>query len=351
MKTLLKGFISLLLILGIAAGWLYRDMRVQLEQPLNLDAETDFVIEPGQSLQSVLARMATNGWLPGPRSALYLRLRARLEPQSAVIQAGEYPLKPGMTAPMAIALFVSGRTRVQSVRILEGWTFAQALDAIRSHPKLRATDDGADALRVMTALGAADVPAEGQLFPDTYQFSAGTTDLAVLRQAHQAMQNALAQVWAQRDADLPYESPLQALTMASIIEKETGAAQERSRIAGVFVRRLRLGMRLQTDPTVIYGLGAAFDGNLRRVDLQTDTPYNTYTRSGLPPTPICLPGRAALDAAVHPAAGDSLFFVARGDGTHEFSATLAEHEAAVQRFQLGAPTNDDCDLNPECQNE
>lgn len=336
MNTLLKGLVTLILIFAVAAGLLYRDMRTQLEMPLNLQAQTDFVIEPGQSLQGVLARFVANGWLPSPRSAEYLRLRARLEPQLAAIRAGEYRLQPGMTAPMALALFVSGRTLVHSVRLIEGWTFAQALDAIRAHPKLRATQDGADAARVMAVLGAAGVPAEGQFFPDTYQFSAGTTDLAVLRQAYQAMQTTLAQVWAQRDPDLPYATALQALTMASIIEKETGAPQERAQIAGVFVRRLRLGMRLQTDPTVIYGLGAAFDGNLRRVDLQTDTPYNTYTRSGLPPTPICLPGRAALDAAMHPAVGDSLFFVARGDGTHEFSANLADHEAAVRRYQLGA---------------
>jgi UPF0755 protein len=187
----------------------------------------------------------------------------------------------------------------------------------------------------MAALGHPDLDAEGRFFPDTYLFPRGTTDIAYLKRAYAAAEKNLEEQWAARASDLPYRSPYEALIMASIVERETAVPDERPMIAGVFIRRLAKGMRLQTDPTVIYGLGESFDGNLRKRDLLADAPYNTYTRAGLPPTPICLPGRAALAAALHPAAGDALYFVARGDGSHQFSATLQEHEAAVRRYQLG----------------
>ena len=183
-------------------------------------------------------------------------------------------------------------------------------------------------------LGAPGQPAEGRFYPDTYRFARGTTDAAFLRRAYQAMEGVLAQEWAGRSPNLPYASPDEALIMASIVERETGMIDERAEIAGVFVRRLQKKMRLQTDPSVIYGLGAKFDGNLRKRDLLADGPYNTYTRAGLPPTPICLPGRAALNAAMHPAAGKTLYFVARGDGSHVFTETFADHDAAVRKYQL-----------------
>jgi UPF0755 protein len=229
---------------------------------------------------------------------------------------------------------VAGTVVQYQVTAIEGWTFRQFVDALATHPKLTHTLDDTSDADIMAALGHPEQHPEGRFFPDTYAFTKGTTDVAVLARAHAAMAQRLAAVWSGRDADLPISEPAQALTLASIIEKETARDDERRRIAGVFVRRLRRGMRLQTDPTVIYGLGEAFDGNLTRRDLRSDTPYNTYTRGGLPPTPIALPGQASLEAAVHPLEGDSLYFVATGepDGSHYFSATLAEHQQAVNRY-------------------
>jgi UPF0755 protein len=217
---------------------------------------------------------------------------------------------------------------------VEGWTFRQLLSALRRHEAVRDTLDGLSDEAIMARLGYPGKHPEGRFLPETYQFPRGTSDLEFLRRAYDGMQRALAAAWQGRAEDLPLDSPHEALVLASIVEKETGLASERARIAGVFVRRLRRGMRLQTDPTVIYGLGEAFDGNLRRRDLAADTPYNTYTRAGLPPTPICLPGKAAIEAVMHPAHGTSLYFVARGDGSHQFSDTLEAHNRAVQKYQL-----------------
>jgi UPF0755 protein len=223
--------------------------------------------------------------------------------------------------------------RLYVVTIPEGWTFRQALAAIQSHPAVKVELAGLAAAAVMQRLGLGERHPEGLFFPDTYHFPRGTSDGTILLQAHARMENALATAWADRAAQLPLDSPYQALILASLVEKETGAPDERGLISGVFVNRLRKGMRLQTDPTVIYGLGEAFDGNLRRRDLLADTPYNTYTRAGLPPTPIALPGRDALEAAVRPAATDALYFVATGlgDGRHFFAKSLVAHNANVQR--------------------
>ena len=217
---------------------------------------------------------------------------------------------------------------------IEGWTFHEALIAIREHPAVSVTGEPDPGARIVRELGLEGDNAEGWLLPETYAFPRGTTDVELVRMAAEAMREQLREAWERRGDGLPIEDPYEALILASIIEKETGLASERPRIAGVFARRLERGMRLQTDPTVIYGLGSAFDGNLRRADLERDTPYNTYTRSGLPPTPIALPGRASLDAAVRPAAGDALYFVATGepDGSHYFSRTLEEHNQAVRRY-------------------
>jgi UPF0755 protein len=229
---------------------------------------------------------------------------------------------------------VNGDVIRYTLTIPEGWTFDQMLAAIRTQGKLRQTLTATDDEGVMRQLGYPGQHPEGRFFPDTYEFVAGTTDTSLLQRAYEEMQRHLEEEWRDRAPGLPLDTPYQALILASIVEKETGNPAERARIAGVFVRRLQKNIRLQTDPTVIYGLGAAFDGNLRRRDLTTDSPYNTYMRAGLPPTPIALPGLAALHAALHPAAGDELYFVSRGDGSHHFSASLDEHVAAVRNYQL-----------------
>lgn len=334
MRILLK-IVALGLLAGIVLVW---DAQRLLQTPLSLSAEARFEIPQGVSFAVVVDRMAQQGLLSTPRAALYLRLHARYsDGLDSRIKSGEYALSPGLTPVGAVALFVSGRTLLYELRITEGWTYAQALDAIRRHPQIAQTLGPVEPAATMAALGQGGVHPEGRLFPDTYRFERNTADVSILRRAFDMQQQVLAEEWAARSPDLPYASPEEALIMASIVEKETGLASEREQIAGVFVRRLRLGMRLQTDPTVIYGLGSAYDGNIRLKDLRTDTPYNTYTRGGLPPTPICLPGRASIRAALHPQAGDTLYFVSRGDGSHVFSATLDEHNAAVRRFQLGQP--------------
>ncbi|MFT4045359.1 MAG: endolytic transglycosylase MltG [Solimonas sp.] len=321
----------------IAAGLAFDAYR-QLHEPLRVDGGQTIEIPAGGTLSGTLADMQARGWLPSARAALYLRLYVRWHAVGARVRSGEYGLEAQQTLLDALALFMSGRTIVHELRIVEGWTFAQALQAMRADAMIQQTL-AADATpqAVMEAIGQPGAPAEGRFFPDTYRFAKNTSDVVLLRQAYAQMQKVLDAEWEQRVADLPYASADDALILASIVEKETGAPVERPQIAGVFVRRLQLGMRLQTDPTVIYGLGSAFDGNLRRADLNADTPYNSYTRGGLPPTPISLPGRAAIHAALHPDDGKALFFVSKGDGTHQFSETLEQHEAAVRQYQLSAP--------------
>lgn len=334
MRTLI-----LLLLLAVAAATVMAvDAWRSLHRPLLIDSETALLVEPGTSFAALANGLAERGWLPAhPRSTWYLRAYGRVSGLATQLKAGEYRLQPGTSAVEALQLLTSGQTILHELRLIEGWTFRQALDAVRAHPMLRQTlADDSDAT-VIAALGLQAEHVEGLLFPDTYRFARGITDVAFLRRAAETLRRVLDQEWAARAEGLPYATPDEALIMASIIEKETGAAHERAEIAGVFVRRLRLGMRLQTDPTVIYGLGAAFDGNLRRIDLTSDTPYNTYTRAGLPPSPICLAGRASIRAALHPAPGTALYFVSRGDGTHVFSDTLEQHNAAVRQYQLRRP--------------
>lgn len=333
MRVLFAFFVCALLA-AITMIW---DAQRLLQTPLSLDAETRFEVPQGIAFVGLADRLAQQGLLAAPRAAFYLRLHARLHRLDARVKSGEYVLLPGLTPISAVELFVSGRTLLYELRIIEGWTYAQALDAIRRHQQIAQTLADVEPASVMSALGQAGLHPEGRLFPDTYRFERDTQDVVILRRAYDMQQRVLAEEWAQRASGLPYANAEEALIMASIIEKETGLERERKQIAGVFVRRLRLGMRLQTDPTVIYGMGSAFDGDIRLKDLRADTPYNTYTRNGLPPTPICLPGRASINAALHPQAGDSLFFVSRGDGSHVFSATLDEHNAAVRRYQLGRP--------------
>lgn len=316
-----------------------RDLQDVLGRPLQIQQTTFFEVVKGRRLDQVIADVAQRGWLPADRAQLYLRIYVRLKPSLAGVKAGEYEIKPGTTSLDLLSLFASGQIALHELRIVEGWRFSQALEAVKHNPVLVHTlPADVSAAQVMATLGRPAEDAEGRFFPDTYHFPRGTTDIAYLRRAHAAAHKLLQEEWDRREPGLPYRTPYDALIMASIVERETGAPEERAQIAGVFVRRLAKGMRLQTDPTVIYGLGERFDGNLRKTDLLADAPYNTYTRGGLPPTPICLPGRAALHAAMHPAPGDALYFVSRGDGTHQFSATLSEHEAAVRRYQLRRKT-------------
>lgn len=333
----MRQIATLFLLLAALTAALAWDADRLMRAPLPLIQVETVEIPPGTPLRTVLAGLAARDLLLPARVALYTRLYARFTGQASAIKAGEYELLPGTSTLDMLALFVAGKTRLHELRIVEGWSFAQALAVVRAHPMLRHTLADIAPEAVMAAVGLPGQWPEGRLFPDTYHFPKGTTDIDFLRRGIAAMDRVLQEEWTARDPDLPYLSSDEALVMASIVEKETGAPAERPEIAGVFVRRLRLGIRLQTDPTVIYGLGDRFDGNLRREDLVTDTPYNTYTREGLPPTPICLPGRAAVHAALHPAPGETLFFVSRGDGSHQFSSTLDEHEAAVRRYQLGKP--------------
>jgi UPF0755 protein len=333
----MRTFFTLLLLAVLGSGLSGWDASRLLQAPLPLAQPESLEIAPGSSLTTVLAGLQERGIVQPQRLALYLRLYARFTGVSGQIKAGEYALQPGLNPLDLLALMVEGKTRLHELRLTEGWTFSQAVKLMRAHPAIRQTQPQATAEELMAAIGRAGVHPEGRLFPDTYRFPKGTTDIDFLRRAADAMDKALVQEWEGREADLPYATPEEALTMASIIEKETGAAFERPQIGGVFVRRLRMGMRLQTDPTIIYGLGESFDGNIRRADLLADNPYNSYTRDGLPPSPICLPSRAAINAALHPAPGTAIYFVSKGDGTHQFSDSLKDHEAAVRRYQLGRP--------------
>ena len=309
------------------AAWAWHKMHA----PLPVAEAVVFTVEPGASVRRVAADLESEGIFDSPR---LLVAWSRMTDVAGRIKAGEYDVPPGINAVDLVALFVEGRVRLYSLTIVEGWTFRQMMDAIAEHPALVTTLDGLEPAEVSERLGLGGEPTEGRFFPDTYRFPRGTTDVALLNQARAAMDERLAAAWETRKDGLPFETPYDALILASIIERETALDSERPTVAGVFVRRLEKGMRLQTDPTVIYGLGESFDGNLRRADLRRDTPYNTYTRKGLTPTPISLPGAGSLAAAVNPADGDALYFVATGDpdGSHTFSATLDEHNAAVRRY-------------------
>ena len=312
-------------------------MQLVLNSPLQNNRAMDFTIEPGMSLQSISTRLREMGLIKQP---YYLVIEARRTRKDGKLKAGEYVISPGTTPRQLLDQFVIGKVKQYGLTIIEGWTFAQLMETIGNNTILTHTLNAADNSSVMSALGYPELSPEGQFFPDTYYFPRGTTDLDFLQRANHAQQEILAQEWEQRAENLPYKTPYEALIMASLIEKETGLTEERAEIAGVFVRRLQKGMKLQTDPTVIYAMGKNFDGNLRRQDLTIDSPYNTYVYTGLPPTPIALPGRDAIHAALHPADNNTLYFVARGDGSHHFSETLNEHNKAVARYQLDRKSNE-----------
>jgi len=339
MKSLLKALLRITLLLFLlsvvaVAGVLWDAHRL-LKTPLSISEVERVSIARGDRFYRVVEHMQADGLFVAVRQGTYLLAWSRLTDENRRIKAGEFDLAPGVTPLEALEMFIEGRSVLSELRIPEGWKFSQALALIAAHEDIAHTlpDDVApDAL--MKRIGMDGVHPEGRFFPDTYRFTMGMSDVDLLRHAARQMTQTLDAEWNTRAADLPYANPDEVLTMASIVEKETGAAFERARIAGLFLRRLKMDMRLQTDPTVIYGIGDSFDGNLRKADLLRDTPYNSYTRKGLPPTPICLPGRAAIRAALHPEDDGSVFFVSKGDGTHQFSKTLDEHNAAVRRYQL-----------------
>ena len=312
-------------LLGAAAVWWWLDRPLALASPA-----VELSIEAGTPPREVAAAWVRAGVMTQPA---WLYHWFRFSGQARKIRAGSYALAPGISPRSLLAKMVQGDEAFERVRLIEGWTFRQFRAALAQAPHLKPTSAGLDEAALMSAIGQAGLAAEGRFFPDTYVYSRNVSDLTVLRRAAQAQQRRLQAVWAERAPKLPLASPEQALVLASIIEKETGQAADRGKIAGVFLNRLRIGMPLQTDPSVIYGLGEAFDGKLRRRDLLADTPFNTYTRSGLPPTPIAMPGLASLVAAVQPDATSALYFVARGDGSSVFSDDLAAHNRAVNQYQ------------------
>ena len=317
-----------LLAIIAMAGWVIYFAK----QPVNLPtASYDLVLKHGSSLRGIAQQMVREGILAEPWTFIFL---IRAQGLAGDIKAGNYELRAGMTNYDLFLMITDGITSQRSIVFIEGWTFAQVREALNRHEDVRHLSMPMTNEEILRQIGATENVAEGLFFPDSYFFDSGMSDLDILKRAYETMQRKLAKAWEGRAPGLPYRTPYEALIMASIVEKETGLASERPMIASVFLNRLRIGMRLQTDPTVIYGLGETFDGNLRKRDLLQDNEYNTYTRSGLPPTPIAMPGMAAIEAALHPAQSKALYFVGKGDGSHAFSSSLNEHNRAVTRYQL-----------------
>jgi len=312
-------------VAGLVGWWIAQPLRLPVS-PFAFD------VKSGASLKSVARELAAAGALP---MEIPLVVLARLKRADRAIKAGNYEIAEGTTLPQLLDKLTAGDVTQTGLTVVEGATFAELAGALAASPGIVTTVLDLPAAELARRIGVPGPSLEGWFFPDTYFFAAGSSDLALLTRAHRLMRARLDDAWARRASELPLRDPYEALILASIVEKETGRAADRPLIASVFVNRLRLGMRLQSDPTVIYGLGAKFDGNLRKRDLEADTPYNTYTRDGLPPTPIALPGQASLDAVASPPKTSYLYFVSRGDGTSEFSANLAEHNRAVAKFRIG----------------
>ncbi len=322
---------AVLVLGGLLLGGSAWKLHSALEQPLNLTQEQLLDVPAGATPSGTFNRLESDGLL---KDAFWLRLYWRFNLAGVQFHSGEYRLAPGMDVRALLALWQRGEVVQYSLTLVEGWNFRQVRSALAKNEKLQQTLTGLSDSEVMTKLGHKDVFAEGRFFPDTYRFVRGMTDAELLEKAYDRLDNVLAQEWQKRSADAPYTEPYQALIMASLVEKETGVPQERGLIAGVFVRRIQQGMLLQTDPTVIYGLGERYTGKLTRAHLREATPYNTYVNAGLPPTPIAMVGREAIHAALNPVPGNSLYFVARGDGSHVFSDDLDSHNNAVREFQL-----------------
>lgn len=327
----IRIFFALLITALIAAA----GVSAWLVSPIGREGQTlDLVVEPKASAKSVAVEVAASGAQVDP-DLLYLWFR--LSGRSRAIKAGSYEIEAGTTPMRLLEKLVNGEQALRSITLVEGWSFRQFRQAIDQLTDIRHDTRGQGAAGIMQLLGRAGTHPEGRFFPDTYRYAKNSSDLDLLRTALKAMDKQLEEAWSSRAENVPLRSADELLTLASVVEKETGSADDRTQVAAVFHNRLRIGMRLQTDPTVIYGLGNAFDGNLRKTDLLRDTAYNTYTRAGLPPTPISMPGKSALLAAANPAPSNALYFVAKGDGRSYFSASLEEHNRAVDRYQRGKP--------------
>ena len=329
---MIRKMLMAVLFLALLGGFALQELQRRWRQPLNIPAQGfPLTVEAGDSLRAVVNTLHREGVLAYPNLVVLYGRWTRLDQE---IKRGEYLLPQHATAESMLLLLQSGKVIQYQVTLPEGITLERALDILAQQNELEHVLEGPDDARILELIKPHTLP-EGLFFPDSYHYARAATDWDIIQRAHGELQAVLQEEWEGRVSGLPYKTPYEALTMASIIERETGLVQEREQISGVFVRRLHKGMRLQTDPTVIYGLGSDYDGNLRRVHLADDSnPYNSYRHGGLPPTPIALPGRAAIHAALHPAEGNALYFVARGDGGHSFSATLAEHEQAVRKYQL-----------------
>ncbi len=324
-------FISTIVLVASAA-FAYSQYQKFLETPLDFSPESKiFNLERGWSGRQLSQKLVEEAVL---EDATFFAFYLRISQQANKLQAGEYLLTSGITARELVYKFTQGDVTSYKITIIEGWSFKKLRLVLAENKYVTHALADVDDSQLMKKLGLKTIHPEGQFLPDTYYFSKGTSDLDILRDAHRALNEALQEAWKNRAKDVQLKSSYEVLIMASIIEKETGAAEERKKISGVFNLRLKKNMKLQTDPTVIYGMGDNYNGNIRRRDLRTDTPYNTYTRKGLPPTPIALPGRASIEAAVSPDKGDDLYFVAKGDGTHQFSESVKEHNAAVRKYQL-----------------
>ncbi|SFX36250.1 putative aminodeoxychorismate lyase [Janthinobacterium lividum] len=317
---------SVIAAIGVGGTFVY-----WAQQPITTDGEAiPFTISPGSGAHAAGQQIADAGV---PIVPILFNMLARIEGKTSKIKAGSYELKPGTTPQRLITQLARGEFAQESLTIIEGWTFKQMRLAMANHPGLKHDTVGLSDKELMAKISPEYVLPEGLFFPDTYLFAKGASEMQIFRQAHTAMIGRLSEAWDKRDPALPYKNPYEALIMASIVEKETGQKSERAMIAGVFVNRLKTGMLLQTDPTVIYGMGDNYQGKIRKRDLEADTPYNTYTRGGLPPTPIALAGAQSLTAALAPARTQALYFVARGDGTSQFSANLPDHNRAVNQYQ------------------
>jgi len=329
MRLIIKTIRIGLLCAGLALAWLiyFANSGIQLK------TETEsFDIEAGSRFRGVTHQLVQQNIIYDPVS---FEVLARGLGVASDVKAGIYEIKSGITPLELLDMITSGSSTQASITFIEGWTFAQIREELNASEKVKHMTMSETDQQILKQIGATEVMPEGLFFPDTYFFTPNTSDRDILKRAYSTMQSKVKAAWATKANGLPYRTPYEALIMASIVEKETGRAAERPQIAGVFINRLKIGMRLQTDPTVIYGLGEHFDGNLHKQDLLNDTIYNTYTRNGLPPTPIAMPGLGAINATLHPAQTKALYFVGKGDGTHHFSASLAEHNNAVIKYQLG----------------
>lgn len=326
---MIKKLFTLIILLAIAAAAAFVFWAQQPVIPAG-QPKIEFTIAPGSSLKSSMQQIADVG---APVNPFLMMVLAQLTGNSTKMKAGTYELKPGTTPNRLVTQLVRGEFAQEALIVIEGWSFKQMRLAINAHPSLKHDTAGLSDQELMLKIGSDYKTPEGLFYPDTYLFAKNSSDLQIYKQAHNLMLKRLNEAWLARNPSLPYTSPYEALIMASIVEKETGKKSERTMIAGVFVNRLKQGMLLQTDPTVIYGMGDSYKGNIRKRDLLTDTPHNTYTRAGLPPTPIALPGAESLHAALNPAATDAVYFVARGDGSSQFSGNLDDHNNAVNKYQ------------------